>query len=87
MTSRDINDWIHMETTCRETNPVGSFYPTLITILVFTIFTFGINWVKSKLKTDKQKMINILAYCRKREERRIHEYEMSARRATMASNG
>ena len=58
MTARDINDWIDMEFTCRETNPVGSFYPTLITILVFTIFTFGINWVKSKLKTDKQKMIN-----------------------------
>ena len=48
MTSRDVNDLIDMATTCRVTNPVGSFYPTLITILAFAIFTFGINWVKSK---------------------------------------
>ena len=54
MTERDINDFIEMATTCRVTDPVGSFYPTLITIFVFTIFTFGINWVKSKLKKSSK---------------------------------
>ena len=60
MTERDINDFIEMATTCRVTNPVGSFYPTLITIFVFTIFTFGINWVKSKLK-NLVKVIDIFS--------------------------